>query len=135
MPTNRYDMVVISGTTDGSGAAVVDSERPLMGYVQFVDVEGAALTDGADLTLQPILYEADGTVELGESIINNGDVGNAAQDKFYPRKFVQDNAGVDLVVATGQKVATPYFVPGARLRATMANGGATKAFRVRVFVS
>lgn len=133
--SDRYDELVLKGTTDASGDAVVDSNRPVTGYVEFVDVDGAALTDSANLVLQPILYElADGAVELGESIINNADIGNAAQDKFYPRKFVQDNAGADLAVATGQKVAVGYFVPGAKLRATVSAGGNTKAFRIRVFV-
>lgn len=130
-----YDFVTLKGTTDASGDAVVDSAGPVTGEVLFVDVDGAALTDSANLVIQPILYElADGAVELGESIINNGDIGNAAQDKFYPRKFAQDNAGADLTVATGQKVAVPYFVPGAKLRATVSAGGNTKAFRIRVFL-
>lgn len=133
--SGRYDMIVISGTTDGSGDAVVDSDRPVTGYVEFVDVEGAALTDSANLVLQPILYElANGAVEVGESIVNHADVGNAAQDKIYPRRVVTDAAGVDLEVATGQKVSTPFFVPAALLRATISAGGATKAFRIRVFV-
>lgn len=135
MSSKDYDVITIRGTTDGSGDAVVDSARPVTGEVLYVDVDGAALSDSANLVLQPILYElADGAVEVGESIINHADVGNAAQDKLYPRKFGQDNAGADLTVATGQKVAVPYFVPGARLRATISAGGDTKAFRVRVFV-
>lgn len=130
-----YQTAELRGTTDGSGDAVVTSSVALTGEVLFVEVEGAALADGADLVLQPVLYElADGAVELGESIINHGDVGNAAHDKLYPRRYAQDNAGADLAVATGVKVAVPYFVPGAKLRATIANGGATKAFRIRVFV-
>lgn len=135
MSSGDYDVVVLKGTTDGSGDAVVDSDRPVLGEVLFVDVDGAALTDSANLVLQPILYElANGAVELGESIINHGDIGNAAQDKLYPRRFAQDNAGADLAVATGEKVAVPYFVPAAKLRATVSAGGAGAAFRIRVFV-
>lgn len=135
MSDHGYQVVTLKGTTDGSGAAVVDSAGPVTGYVEFVDVEGAALTDSANLVLQPILYElADGAAELGESIVNHADIGNAAQDKVYPRRFATDNAGADLEVATGVKVAVPYFVPGAKLRATVSAGGDTKAFRVRVFV-
>lgn len=135
MSNHGYQVVVLKGTTDGSGDATVDSDMPCTGYVEFVEVDGAALTDGADLVLSPILYKlADGSVEAGESILNHGDVGNTATDKLYPRRFGQDNAGVDLAVATGVKVPEKYFVPGAKLRAVVANGGATKAFRIRVFV-
>lgn len=129
------NLITLAGTTDGSGDATVDSEHPVTGEVLYVDVDGAALTDSANLVLQPILYElANGAVELGESIVNHADIGNAAQDKLYPRRVATDNAGADLTVATGQKVAEPYFVPGAKLRATISAGGATKAFRIRVFV-
>lgn len=130
-----YQCIILHDTTDGSGDATVDSDAPVTGEVMFVDVEGAALTDSANLVLQPILYElANGAVELGESIVNHADIGNAAQDKIYPHRFATDNAGADLEVATGQKVAVPYFVPGAKLRATVSGGGATKAFRIRIFV-
>ena len=129
-----YQVVVLSGTTDGSGDATVDSPGAVTGEVLFVDVEGAALTDSANLTLKPILYEQTGAEEVGESIVNHADVGNAAQDVLYPRRFATDNAGAALAVATGVNVAVPYFVPGARLRAVISAGGASKTFRVRVFI-
>lgn len=130
-----YQCIILHDTTDGSGDATVDSDAPVTGEVMFVDVDGAALTDSANLVLQPILYElANGAVELGESIVNHADIGNAAQDKIYPRRFATDNAGADFEVVAGTKVAVPYFVPGAKLRATVSGGGATKAFRIRIFV-
>lgn len=131
---SEYTVITMYGTTAAGGGTTVDSEIAVTGYVEYVEVDGAALADGADLTLQPILQKLAGGTELGESIVSHGDVGNSTIDKLYPRKFAQDNAGADLTVATSTKVAVPYFVPGAKLRATMANGGATKAFRVRVFV-
>ncbi len=134
MSQKDYDIITLRGTTDGSGDATVDSEHPVVGEVIYVEVEGAALTDSANLVLSPLHREVIGADEVGESIINHADIGNAAVDKLYPRKFAQDNAGTDLTVATGQKVAVPYFVPGCLLRAVVSAGGATKAFRVRVFV-
>ena len=135
MSVRDYETCILTGTTDGSGDATVDSSMPYTGYVEFIDIDGAALTDSANLVLTPILYElADGAVETGEQIVNHVDIGNAAQDKLYPRRFVTDNAGADLAVATGVKVATPYFCPGAKLRAVVSAGGATKAFRIRVFI-
>ena len=135
MTQHGYQVAILKGTTDGDGAAVVDSDIALTGELIYADVDGAALTDSANLVVQTILYElSSGAVELGETIVNHADIGNAAQDKIYPRKFAHDNAGADLVVATGQKVATPYFIPGAKLRATVSAGGDTKAFRIRLFV-
>ena len=132
---NGYDILVLKGTTAADGSATVDSAIPVTGEVVYVEVDGAALTNGADLTLKPIGYKlADGAEELGEAIINHGDVGNTATDTLYPRRFAQDNAGADLTVATSTKVAIPYFVPGLKLRATIANGGNAVAYRIRVFV-
>lgn len=134
MSNNNYDIVVISGVTSSGGAATADSSFPVTGEVMFVEVDGAALTDSADLTLQPIGTKLAGTEELGESIIVNGDVGNSTTDTFYPRRFAQGANGSDITVATSTKVAIPFFVAGLKLRATIANGGDTKAFRIRVFV-
>lgn len=132
---NGYTLVTLAGTTNGDGDATVDSDRPVTGEVLYVDVDGAALSDSANLVLTPILYElADGAVETGEQIINHADIGNAAQDKIYPRRLETDNAGATLTVATGVNVSVPYFVPACKLRAVVSAGGATKAFRVRVFL-
>lgn len=43
--------VLMYGTTLADGSAVVNSPRPVTGDVYMVEVEGEALTDGADLTL------------------------------------------------------------------------------------
>lgn len=125
---------VLTGTTDGSGDSTATTERPVIGEVLYVEVDGAALTDSANLVLQPVVTKLAGSTELGESIINHTDIGNATIDRLYPRRFAQDNAGADLTVATSTKVAVPYFVPGVYLRATVSAGGATKDWRVKVFV-
>ena len=123
---------VLRGTTDGDGAAVVDTVNPICGEVLAVFVDGAALTDSANLVLQPVLVKAAGADELGESIVNHADIGNATIDKVYPRRLATDAAGAALEVATGQNVAIPFVVPGAKLRATISAGGATKAFTVTI---
>ena len=130
----RYDVVTLEGTTDGSGDATVDS-RAVTGEVVYVEVEGAALTDSANLVLSTLLTEVAGTTEVGETIINHADVGNASVDKLYPARFLQDNAGAALAVAVGVSAPCRYFVPGAKLRAVISAGGATKAFRVRVWLA
>lgn len=132
---SRYEAVTLEGTTNGSGDATVDS-RVVTGEVVYVEVEGAALTDSANLVLSALLTEVVGTTEVSaEQIINHADVGNAAIDKLYPYRLAQDNAGATLAVAVGVNVAVRYFVPGAKLRAVISAGGATKAFRVRVWLA
>ena len=80
---------VLAGTTDGSGDATATTTRPVLGEVLYVEVDGAALTDSANLVLQPVLTKAAGTTELGESIINHADIGNATIDRVYPRRFAR----------------------------------------------
>lgn len=124
-------VTVMRGTTDASGDAVVDSET-ILGEVIAVFVDGAALTDSANLTLVALHPEVAGTSELGENIISHADVGNSAIDKIYPRRLATDNAGTTLAVATGVNVAVPYAVPGGKLRATISAGGDSKAFSIHV---
>lgn len=127
-------MYFFQATTDGSGDDTEDTV-PMTGFVEAVYVDGADLTDSANLTLRPVLRKRAGTTELGESIINHADIGNSTVDVLYPRRFAQDNAGVDLVIATGHKAAVRYFVPGVPLRATISAGGATKVVGIWVAIN
>lgn len=126
-----YDL---TGETDASGDATVNSEHPILGALLAVVVDGTGLADLADLTLTGRMPADDGADNDTETYINNTDVGNATPDTLYPRRFAEDNAGADLEVATGQKVAVPFVIPGLIVQATVANGGATNTFRVRIVV-
>ncbi|KPJ51422.1 MAG: hypothetical protein AMJ38_00535 [Dehalococcoidia bacterium DG_22] len=132
-----YDVIVITGTTDASGDAVVTTgQKNIVGEVVAVVVDGTLLSDGADLDLNPVYIGVDGsTVILGADIIDNEDVGNATLNEFYPRLFEQTIAGADINVATNTKVTTRFALGGCALRVTVANGGATKAFKVWVVVA
>lgn len=135
MSMSDYDMVILRGTTDGSGDATVDSAMPVTGEIMHVQVEGAALTDSANLVLSALLTEVAGTTEVSALLfINHADIGNAAIDQITPRMFAQLNTGADMEVVAGQKTPVPYFVPGAKLRAVVSAGGATKAFCIKVWV-
>lgn len=135
MSMRDYDMVTLRGTTDGSGDATVDSAMPVTGEIMHVQVEGAALTDSANLVLSALLTEVAGTTEVSALLfINHADIGNAAIDQVTPRMFAQLNTGADMEVVAGQKTPVPYFVPGAKLRAVVSAGGDTKAFCIKVWV-
>lgn len=129
----NYDVVKISGTTTSGGAATVDSET-VTGIVLAVWVDGTNLTNGADLDINAVYTDVDGTEILGEDIINNEDAGNAALNQWYPRKFAQDVAGADIEVATSVKTVVPYAVFEAPLRVTVASGGTSVAFAVRILM-
>lgn len=124
----------VTGETDGSGDAVVTTEHPILGELLAVVVDGTALTNGADLTLVGQMPAQDGADDATETYINNGDVGNATPDTFYPRRAAETNDGTDLVYASTDIVPVPYVIPGLLVKATVANGGATKGFRVRLVV-
>lgn len=120
------------GTTDGSGDAVVDSPFAITGRILKVEVEGVALTDSADFDLNPVTATVAGGLLLGEDIVDHADVGNAALNELYPRKAVQDLTGTTVNYAATFPIYEPFIVIGCKLRATIAAGGATKAFKVRV---
>ena len=121
------------GTTDASGDSVDDSPYPILGEILHVMVDGTNLTDGADLDLEPVHTDVDANEILGAKIITNGDVGNAALNEFYPSTATQDNAGASEVYAgAGEVVPTHFYVAGAKLRATIANGGNTVNYRITV---
>ena len=136
-PNPDFHVVVMTGTTDGTGAATVDSyERNLIGLVEAVIIDGIALDDSADLDINTVYDKmADGATErVGLDILDHGDVGNAAINELYPRDYEEDITGTDIAVATGVKTTRKFALAGCGLRVTVAAGGATKAFQVRVLV-
>ena len=52
---------VLTGTTDGSGDSTATTVRPVIGEVLYVEVDGAALTDSANLVLQPVVTKLAGS--------------------------------------------------------------------------
>jgi hypothetical protein len=125
---------VVNGTTDDQGAATVDTPTTVRGELLAVFVEGIALTNGADLVVTTRMPLVAGTVGTGETLVNHGDVGNATMNTLYPRRFAHTVAGADIEVATGQKVTTPFVIPGCVLRAVIAAGGDTVSFRITYVV-
>ncbi len=131
----KYHVVEMSGTTDASGDAVVNSgETNLVGQVEMVLVEGSAMTDTADLDVHAVYIGADGSTEFTDEIVNHEDAGPATLLPIYPRGFEHDAAGADITVATSTKVTRRFALAGCSLRVTVANGGNTKAFKVWVLV-
>ena len=121
------------GTTTAGGAATDDSPHPMTGEILHVMVDGTNLTDSANLDLQAIYTDVDDNEILGEKIIVNVDVGNAALNEFYPSTPIQDSAGVDeLFASTGEVVPTLFCVAGARLRATIGAGGNAVKYNITV---
>ena len=97
-----------TGTTDGSGDSIDDSPYPVTGEILMVLVDGTNLTNGADLDLNPIYTDVDANEILGEDIIDNEDVGNAALNEFYPSRPIEDKAGTsELYAGAGEVVPTP----------------------------
>ena len=122
-----------TGTTDGSGDSIDDSPYPVTGEILMVLVDGTNLTNGADLDLNPIYTDVDANEILGEDIIDNEDVGNAALNEFYPSRPIEDKAGTsELYAGAGEVVPTLFSVAGAKLRCTVAAGGNAVKYRITV---
>ena len=124
--------VTWGGTTSAGGVATDDSP-PITGEILKVLVDGTNLTNGADFDLNPVHTDVDGAEILGEDIIDNEDVGNAALNEFYPSRAIEDKAGVaELFAGAGEVVPTLFVVAGAPLRATIASGGNAVKYSVIV---
>ena len=130
MSTIKY---VLNGTTNGSGDAVVDTNRDIVGEILAVHVDGHNLTDSANLTLTGVYQDVDGDELVGDVIVNHSDVGEATLVELHPRVEAQDPTGTVELYAATFGVVVPFAV-AAPLRATISAGGATKAFRIWIIV-
>lgn len=97
-----------AGVATATGYSMLVRGRVLAVNVAYVDSPPAATTD---FTL------SDGADPAAEAIVS---LPNVATDvRLYPRRAVQDNAGVDRTYDGTRKVAEPYVVHG-RLKAVVA---------------
>lgn len=145
LSSSEADPTVI--TTDGAHGLVTGDHVIIAGdnSVPVLDGEYVVTVTDTDTFTIPVEVTTAGTAgtvtrfsasdeEAGEQIVNHADIGNTTINKLYPMTFGEDNAGVDLALATGAKTGRLFFVPGCNLRAVISGGGDTKTFRVKVFV-
>jgi hypothetical protein len=129
----RYDTIVIDGTTDASGDAVVRSSKYITGDILSVIVDGRNLTDSANIAVDAELKDADGSAVAGSNILTHGDIGNATLTQFYPSTSLQDTTGT--AVASGaDEVPTLISLANSKLKVTISGGGNVETFRVWVVV-
>jgi len=113
---NDYEIIKLSGTTDGSGDATVNANRGFVGWLECIDLEISDLAATADVTCS----------------IQSTDSGNAynvlvqadsqTDKRYYPRTLEHlDTDGSDL------SSHTRHFVNG-KPRVVVAQGGDTKVF-------
>lgn len=120
---SKYTIFKITGTTDGSGDATADTSRVVRGRIMAVALDIDAFDATADVTIST----PDGVVN--QNVVNLTNNNTAAT--IYPKKLAVDNTGGALT-ATGN-IYSEYVV-FSRLRATIAQGGASKAFTIAVYV-
>ena len=105
-------------TTDGSGDAVVHGSRSVFARLIALFYDRGDMDTGTDLVLTTDQYDV---VETIFSVANIG-----TSDKiWFPRRLVQNNAGVDLTGTQGGD-REPYLMIG-RPKLTVDEGGATKS--------
>ncbi len=141
MGIKLYD---INGTTAAGGGDTQDTEEVITGELISVRVRGDNLTAGADLTLQTVDAEQGGAESLGETLVDNGDIGQTdgvgGRDitYLYPRRLEQDVDGTVLDLnaneAGEQNASVPFVIPGTKVRATIVAGGNEVQYTVTLVV-
>lgn len=126
--------ITLTGTTDSSGDAVVDTPAPEVGRIVKVTVIGDDLANSANFDLNPVYHKtADGAEVLGQDIVDHEDVGTADVTELYPSRAIQDITGTgELYASSGETVPTYQYIDGAVLRATIAAGGNATTFAIRI---
>ncbi len=126
----NYDVVELTGTTDGAGAATVQSKAEnISGEIVGVITDGSLLTASWDLTLTAQAKDVAGTWVNVETIIGVSGAELASEiESWHPRTLDET---VALVAGTA---ITPFAVADARLQAVLANAGDTLAFTIKVLV-
>lgn len=108
-------------TTDGSGDASQDGERPTRGRLIGVIVTNSSLAAGADITIQTSRHEG-ALTQL--TLTDQG----STEGVYYPRHLVQDEAGGDLDVAGDVFREPPLFFGMPQV--VVAQGGASNSVDV-----
>lgn len=102
----------LTGTTDGDGAATVDSPEAVLGALYAVQWIDGTLADGVDAVLSVVGPDATQTILT---------LSNANDDAmYYPRHAVHDNAGA--------AIAGLYDLPliNGKPRLAITSGGTTR---------
>lgn len=115
---------VVNVTTDGSGGAVVYSDRTLQGKVIRVVYTKDDFTNGVDFTIT--------TEKSGQTIWKEIDV-NAAKS-VNPTQTLQDNVGADVTYDGTRIVHGPIFLANERIKVVIASGGAAKNGKFTFYV-
>jgi hypothetical protein len=125
-----YDLVELTGTTNGSGAATVQSKAEnVTGEIVGVITDGTNLSAAWDLTLTAQVKDVAGTWQNVETIIGvTGSELASAIESWHPRTLDET---VALVAGTA---ITPFAVSAARFQAVLANAGNALDFAIKVLV-
>lgn len=137
MLLNRnYDVIKLTGTTNGSGAATVTTDRKITGEVVGVFLDAGDLDATGDVTLSAVYTLTDGTT-LAEAFLTRTNVGNSTVIDMPLHDGQNATGGVydaDATQADTQKAPVLYPLIEAKLRAVVAQGGDTLPFAVHILV-
>lgn len=116
------DVLVLKGTTDASGDAVITSEVPVRGYLHAVAIKGTSLDAGADWTFTRTKTPSE--VDVNFLVLTNVN----SNITRYVRELEHSNVGGNLTTYT-----RPVLWGNVKL--TIAQGGNAKAFIAALFIS
>lgn len=126
----NYDVIELTGTTNGSGAATVQSKaEKITGEIVGVITDGTNLTASWDLTLTTQTKDLDGTWRNVETIIGVTGTELASEiESWHPRTLD------DTVALVAGSDITPHSVVDGRFQAVLANAGNALDFVIKVLV-
>lgn len=109
-------------TTDGTGAAAVQTAEDIVGFVDTIRYVKGNFSDGVDFTVI--------NKTTGETIWAQNDVN--ASTTVHPRKQVHTIAGVAAEWATGIPALEPISIGGSKIEVQVGSGGAAKVGTVYI---
>lgn len=126
----NYDVVELTGTTNGSGAATVQSKAEhVTGEIVGVVTDGTNLTAAWDLVLTAQVKDVDGVWRNVETIISVSGAELASEiESWHPRTLDET-----VVLVAGTDI-TLFAVQNARFNAVLANAGNDLDFAIKVLV-
>jgi len=121
----KISQYTISGTTDASGDATVYTNKPVRGKIIAIACDVDALAATADTTITGSDLTPNQTILTLTNVNTNG--------VYYPRTPAHDNVGAAVTFDGTNEIYTEFIHFG-RIKAVVAQGGATKAFELKIYV-
>ena len=118
----KLNSVVLTGTTNGSGAATITSTNAHTGFLHSVQWIDGDLADGVDGVFS--VTAASGAGGVAQTLLTLTDANIDLW--YYPRMVVHDNTGTEVTYDATNQLYGPKAIINGILTLVIASGGDTK---------